>query len=119
MGEDGNRSFYAVQAMYEIEPALPQGDSLQFNSSIQYTEIPEDGFSPTAASSIGIIGGAHGPTAIFVTAKNKEETVPRGVHGLPLYSCFSVPGFSKEDALHFVLEGINIKHCDSKEYNFQ
>lgn len=118
MGRDGNRSIYTVQAMYEIEPYLPQGDSLQFNSSIQYTEPPEDRFSPTAAS-IGIIGGADGPTCIFVTAKNKEEVVPCGLHGLPLHSCFSVPGFHKEDTLHFVLEGINMKDCDGKEHSFQ
>lgn len=119
LGADGNRSFYAAQLMYEIEPALPQGDTLQFNSSVQYMEPSEDKFSPTAASSIGIIGGADGPTAIFVAARNKEKTVPCGLHGLPLHICFSVPGFHKEDTSQFVLEGINTKKCDSKEYNFQ
>lgn len=115
----GRNRFYTVQSLYEIEPALPQGDTLQFNSSIQYIEPPEDKFTPTAASSIGIIGGADGPTAIFIAAKNKEKTVPCGLHGLPLHSCFSVPGFHKEDTTQFVLEGINVKKYDSKEYIFQ
>jgi len=115
---DGNRSFYAVQSIYEIEPALPQGDTLQFNSSVQYTEPPADKFSPTVASSIGIIGGSDGPTAIFVTAKNQEKAVPRGLHGLPLHICFSVPIFHKVDTSYFVLEGINTIKCDSEEYNF-
>lgn len=112
-----NENIYAVQAMYEIEPALPQGDTLQFNSSIQYTEPRENRFSPTAASSIGIIGGACGPTAIFVSGKNKEEE-PCGLHGLPLHSCFSVPDFHKEGTLRFVLEGISIKESDSREYRW-
>lgn len=118
-GMDKSRSFYIVHAMYEIEPVLPQGDSLQFNSSIQYTEPSEDKFSPTAASSIGIIGGACGPTAIFTAAKDRDKTVSSGLHGLPLHRCFSVPRFHKEDTSRFVLEGINIKRRDEKEYKFQ
>lgn len=122
IGADRNRSFYTIQSMYEIEPALPQGDALQFNNSIQYTEPPDDEFSPISASCIGIIGiigGADGPTAICVSSKGEEKTVSCGVHRLPLHSCFSVPSFQKEDTSHFVLEGINTKNCDSKEYNFQ
>lgn len=117
--KEAKRRLYTVQAMYEIDPPLPQGDSLQFNSSIQYTELPEDRFGLTAASSIGIIGGACGPTAVFAAVKNKEETVPCGFHGLPLHCCFSVPSFHKEDTSHFVLEGINVKICDSKEFVFR
>lgn len=113
-----NRSFYAVQSMYEIEPALPEGDTLQFKSGIQYTEPPVDKSSPAAVSSIGIIGGACGPTAIFVSSKGRENSVPRGVHGLPLNICFSVPGFKKADAWQFIIEGINIKKYDSMEYGF-
>jgi len=119
LGTDRNHSFYAAQSMYEIEPALPQGDTLQFNSSIQYTEPTKNRFSPTAASSIGIIGGANGPTAIFVAEKNKENKDHRGLHGLPLHSCFSAPSLHKEDTLPFVLEGINIKNYDCREYSFQ
>lgn len=113
-----NRSLYAVQSMYEIEPPLPSGDTLQFNSSMQYTEPPEDGFSPTAASSIGIIGGAFGPAAIFTGANDKGEGTPCGSHGLPLHSCFSGPSFHKEEASHFVLEGINIKRLSSEEIDY-
>ncbi len=115
LGADGKRRIYVGQLMYEIEPALPAGDKLTFNSSFRYTEPPEDKFSPTAASSIGIIGGADGPTSICVT-NNKEETIPRGLHGLPLHRCFSVPGFHQKDTLHFVLEGINREIYESKAF---
>lgn len=117
-GPDVNRSFYTTQLMYKIEPALPEGDTLRFNSSIQFTEPSEDKFKPIAASSIGIIGGAHGPTSIFITAKG-EKSIPRGLHGLPLHNCFSVPSFKKDDTSHFLLEGINIKKFDSIEYYFE
>ncbi|WP_461615221.1 hypothetical protein [Clostridium sp. Marseille-QA1073] len=48
----------------------------------------------------------------------KEKDIPHGLHGLPLYSCFSVPSFEKKNTGHFILEGINTERCDSKEYNF-
>jgi len=119
MGIETEHRLYTVQAMYEIDPPLPQGDSLQFNSSIQYTEFSEDRLGLASASSIGIIGGACGPTAIFAAVKNKEETAPCGFHGLPLHCCFSVPSFHKEDTSNFVLEGINVKVYDSEEYGFR
>lgn len=115
---DENRKLYVAQSLYEISPELPQGDTLQFNSSIQYSETQEDKFSPTAASSIAIIGGADGPTAVFITAKNKEKMIPVGIHELPLHSCFSVPKLYKKSTSNFVIEGININNFDSKEYNF-
>lgn len=43
----------------------------------------------------------------------------KGPHGLPLHNCFSVPSFQKVDTSHFVLEGINIKKCDGKEYSYK
>lgn len=105
INSDGVPKIYAMQSIYEIVPPLPDGDSLQFNSSISYTVEPDnnDKFTPTSAASIGIIGGAYGPTAIFTSSK-----------GL----CFSVPSFQKEDMSHFIIEGINIKSCDGKEYDF-
>lgn len=121
IGGGKNRNFYIMQSMYEIEPALPQEDILQFGSSIRYTGIPEisDGkFSPASTSSIGIIGGADGPTSIFISSKVEEKNVPCGLHGLPLHSCYSVPSFQKEEISNFVLDGINTKDRDSKEYNF-
>lgn len=118
---DQNHNLYIMQSMYEIAPALPQGDTLQFGSSIQYTETPEisdDKFSPTSASSIGIIGGADGPTSIFMSSKGEGETVSCGLHGLPLHSCYSVPSFQKGETSNFILEGINTKDRNSEEYNF-
>jgi hypothetical protein len=117
-GETVYQSLYAVNLMYEIEPALPQGDTLQFNSSIQYTEPKKDDFAPTAVSSIGIIGGACGPASIFYSKTCKEKNVPVGLHGWMLYSCFSAPSFKKDEAFHFVIEGINVKKYDSREYSF-
>ncbi|WIV13730.1 sodium ion-translocating decarboxylase subunit beta [Proteiniborus sp. MB09-C3] len=116
-----NRILYNMHLMYEIEPALPQGDTLQFGTSIQYTE-PEpivDGFSPDSASSIGIIGGADGPTAIFISSSDKGKKIPCGHHGLPLHSCLSVLSFQNEDASNFIIEGINIEKYGSYEYNLQ
>lgn len=117
----GNRSLYITQLMYEMSPALPQGDTLQFGSSIQYTEkleMQDDKYRPVSAASIGIIGGADGPTAIYISSKSEKKTVPCGLHGLPLHICYSVPSFQKEDTAYFVLEGINIKDHDSREFNF-
>lgn len=120
VGED--HTIYIMQLMYEIVPALPQGDTLQFNSSIQYTEVPKVSngkYVPTSTASIGIIGGADGPTSIFISSKGKGQAVPSGFHGQPLHSCYSVPSFQKEETSHFILEGINTKDRDSMEYNFQ
>lgn len=119
LSEEKNHSFYAMQTMYEIEPALSQGDYLAFDTSTQYIEPPEGRFSPTAAGAIGIIGGSCGPTAIFAASDNKEEKIPCGLHGLPLHSCFSVPNFNKEDNMDFVIEGIHIRSCEGKAYSFQ
>ena len=77
------------------------------------------GFNGLEASAIGIIGGADGPTAIFVSSAGGEKDILRGLHGLPLHNCFSVPSFQKVDTSHFVLEGINVKKCDGKEYSYQ
>lgn len=118
LGTDRNRSLYTAQAMYEIEPALPEGDALQFKSSIQYTQPSDNKFKPTAASSVGIIGGADGPTAVFISAAGGKKNIPRGLHGLTLHNCFSAPSFNEDDALRFILEGINIKKDDGKEYVF-
>lgn len=122
IGPDGNPNLYIMQLMYEIDPALPQGDTLQFSSSMQYTEtqhISEDKFMPTSVASIGIIGGADGPTSFFISSKEKEESVPCGSNGLPLHSCYSIPSFQKEETSVFFLEGINTKGQDSQEFTFQ
>lgn len=83
---------------------------MQFNNSIQYTEISSNGYNPTATSSIGIIGGADGPIAIFVTSKEKSPL---------LHSCLSIPSFQKEKISYFNIEGINVKVSDEQEYEFK
>jgi hypothetical protein len=114
-GTDEKGSLYMTHAMYEIEPALPRADTLQFDGTIQYTPPPKDKLSPIATSSVGIIGGA---TAVGVLFRDRRNDGSCGLHGLPLQSCLSVPSFQKEATAHFILEGINTKRCDSKAYNF-
>lgn len=116
---EGHRMFYTTQAMYEIEPALPHGDYLQFDTSMRYTEPSEGRFSPRAAGAIGIIGGACGPTAIFTSSKSNEENIPRGLHGLSLYSCCSILSLNKEDKMPFSIEGLYTRCCDVKTYEFK
>lgn len=119
VGVGPNRELNIMQLMYEVEPALPQGDYLQFDSSIEYMEKPKilnDRYIPDSAASIGIIGGADGPTSIFISSKGNGKNARGGLHGLPLHSCCSVPSFEKERTWHFHLEGINTKHQDSKEF---
>lgn len=117
LGKDADQRLCATQAVYEIEPALPNGDTLLFDSSIQTTKPMG---SPrladkTGAGAIGIIGGADGPTAIFC-AGGEQDNAPEGEHELPLHCCFSVPTLDSEDTSRFVLEGINIKAYDSEEW---
>jgi len=57
--------------------------------------------------------------SVFISSKSKEKAVPCGLHGLPLHNCYSVPSFKKEEISNFVLEGINTKDRESKEYSFQ
>lgn len=118
LGGDADQSLYAINAMYEIEPALPKEDHLQFNSSVQNSNpVDVSGIKDTSqASAIGIIGGADGPTAIFTADRCEQNSISCGLHGLPLHSCISVPMFSKEAAAHFTLEGINVKTGDRKEW---
>jgi len=115
------RELYIMQVMYEIEPALPQGDTLQFDSTVQHRveyNVSGSGYFPDATSSIGIIGGADGPTSVFFSSRKNGNTVPCGVHGLPLHSCFSVPSFTREDSFHFHMEGINTIFLDGQEITF-
>lgn len=107
-----------MQALYEIGPALPRGDTLLFGSSLQYAENTQasDGeYVPSSAASIGIIGGVDGPMSVFISSKTGEETL-RGLHGLPLHGCYSVPSFRERETYEFHLEGINAKDVGSREY---
>jgi len=125
----GDSCAYVLKAAYEIEPALPQGERLEFNSTVQerleldgtvqYEEQPEEKYAPASVSSIGIIGSADGPTSVFMATKGNTDKAAGGLHGLPLNYCFSVPVFKKENTIHFILEGINIKVYDIKEFEFK
>lgn len=67
--------FVGVGAMTDFGPLLANPKSLLLGAAAQlgifFTFVVARylGFSPTEASSIGIIGGADGPTAIFLTTK--------------------------------------------------
>lgn len=115
----GNHPLRVWQAMYEIDPALPDGERLRFDSTTRQTMNPPEGlFLPSSASSIGIIGGADGPTSIFLSGGNEDGGKPLGKHGLPLHSCLSVPAFGNEETVGFIIEGIEIRKYDSVEYSF-
>ncbi len=66
--------FMGVGAMTDFGPLIANPKSLLLGAAAQigvfmaYTGARLLGFSPLESSSIGIIGGADGPTAIFVTA---------------------------------------------------
>lgn len=67
--------FMGVGAMTDFAPLIADPKSLllgaaaQFGVFAAFTGALALGFSPEAASAIGIIGGADGPTAIFVTSR--------------------------------------------------
>lgn len=67
--------FVGIGAMTDFGPLISNPKSLmlgaaaQFGIFITYIAAVALGFLPTEAGSIGIIGGADGPTAIFVTTR--------------------------------------------------
>lgn len=67
--------FLGVGAMTDFGPLIANPKSLLLGAAAQlgifvtYAGATALGFNPAEASSIGIIGGADGPTAIFVTSK--------------------------------------------------
>jgi len=67
--------FLGVGAMTDFGPLLARPSNLiigvgaQFGIAIAFVFAIILGFNPQEASSIGIIGGADGPTAIFITSK--------------------------------------------------
>ena len=67
--------FFGVGAMTDFEPLIANPKSLLLGAAAQlgifvtFVAARLMGFNPLEASSIGIIGGADGPTAIFVTSK--------------------------------------------------
>ncbi len=71
--------FLGVGAMTDFGPLIANPKSLLLGAAAQvgifatYIGASLLGFTPQQASSIGIIGGADGPTAIFVTSKLAPE----------------------------------------------
>lgn len=119
LGGDSSRQLFVMQAMYEIDPPLPKGDDLQFDSTLRHRieySATGGGYFPDSISSFGIIGGADGPTSIFISSRDGGKAAPLGLHGLPLRSCSSVPSFAKEDRFRFHLEGINTVLYHSQEF---
>ncbi len=75
--------FLGVGAMTDFGPLIANPKSLLLGAAAQIgifatfivvqADIPIFGFNPAQAASIGIIGGADGPTAIFLTSKLAPE----------------------------------------------
>jgi oxaloacetate decarboxylase beta subunit len=74
--------FLGVGAMTDFGPLLARPSSLvmgaaaQFGVYIAFTVAISLGFTPGEAASIGIIGGADGPTAIYLTSKLAPDLLP-------------------------------------------
>ncbi|MBP7095943.1 MAG: sodium ion-translocating decarboxylase subunit beta [Spirochaetia bacterium] len=74
--------FMGVGAMTDFGPLIANPKSLLLGAAAQlgifltYLGARALGFDPQAAGSIGIIGGADGPTAIYLTSKLKPELLP-------------------------------------------
>ena len=74
--------FMGVGAMTDFGPLIARPISLfmgagaQFGISVAFMVSIALGFTPQEASSIGIIGGADGPTAIFLTTKLAPHLLP-------------------------------------------
>lgn len=74
--------FLGIGAMTDFGPLIARpislllGAAAQFGVAAAFIIAIALGFSPEAAASIGIIGGADGPTAIFLTSKLAPELLP-------------------------------------------
>lgn len=74
--------FLGIGAMTDFGPLIARPSSLfmgagaQFGISIAFIVAIALGFSPQEAGSIGIIGGADGPTAIYLTTRLAPELLP-------------------------------------------
>ena len=82
--------FMAVGAMTDFGPLISRpssffmGAGAQFGISFAFVVAILLGFSPEGAASIGIIGGADGPTAIYLTSKLAPELL--GAIAIAAYS---------------------------------
>ncbi|MDF2566921.1 MAG: glutaconyl-CoA decarboxylase beta subunit [Oscillospiraceae bacterium] len=74
--------FLGIGAMTDFGPLIARPISLfmgagaQLGIAIAFVIATILGFTPEAAASIGIIGGADGPTAIFLTSKLAPDLLP-------------------------------------------
>ena len=74
--------FLGIGAMTDFGPLLARPSSLfmgagaQFGIVVAFLIALAFGFNPKEASSIGIIGGADGPTAIYLTTKLAPDLLP-------------------------------------------
>ena len=74
--------FLGIGAMTDYGPLIARPSSLflgagaQFGIAIAFVIATAFGFSPQESSAIAIIGGADGPTAIFLTTKLAPELLP-------------------------------------------
>lgn len=74
--------FLGIGAMTDFGPLLARPSSLilgaaaQFGIYIAFSLAIALGFAPNEAASIGIIGGADGPTAIFLTTRLAPQLLP-------------------------------------------
>lgn len=74
--------FLGIGAMTDFAPLIARPSSLllgagaQFGISAAFVISIALGFVPAAAASIAIIGGADGPTAIFLTSRLQPELLP-------------------------------------------
>lgn len=74
--------FMGIGAMTDFGPLIANPSSLllgagaQFGIIVAFIIAVALGFDPKAAASIGIIGGADGPTAIYLTSKLSPDLLP-------------------------------------------
>ncbi|MEA4889167.1 MAG: sodium ion-translocating decarboxylase subunit beta [Clostridiaceae bacterium] len=74
--------FLGIGAMTDFGPLIARPSSLflgagaQFGIVVAFVVAIALGFTPAEAASIGIIGGADGPTAIYLTTKLAPELLP-------------------------------------------
>ncbi|TCL62331.1 oxaloacetate decarboxylase beta subunit [Hydrogenispora ethanolica] len=74
--------FLGIGAMTDFGPLIARpsglfmGAAAQFGIFVAFIVATLLGFSPQEASSIGIIGGADGPTAIYLTTRLAPELLP-------------------------------------------
>ncbi|OQB14325.1 MAG: Glutaconyl-CoA decarboxylase subunit beta [Firmicutes bacterium ADurb.Bin193] len=74
--------FLGIGAMTDFGPLIARpsglflGAAAQFGIAVAFIVATAMGFTPQEAASIGIIGGADGPTAIYLTTRLAPELLP-------------------------------------------